>query len=171
MHYQCHCTGTNLLPSHFDISMPSIVDLRSMGAIMLASYISLFLFSSTILVNASPQSQRRCVYGKPCWPTEAEFSSLATQLSQPLLHPVPPLSPCHPSPEPPVKNCSEVRTRYTDGNWRSGQPDSMQNTNFEAYMFPNGTVNACYLNVIVGFPCKQGGIPPIDVDARIQLSR
>jgi len=42
----------------------------------------------------------------------------------------------------------------------------MQNTNFEAYMFQNGTIEACYLNVTLGFPCMQGSIPPIGVDVR-----
>jgi len=33
-------------------------------------------------------------------------------------------------------------------------------------MFQNGTIDACYLNVTLGFPCKQGSIPPIGVDVR-----
>ena len=42
----------------------------------------------------------------------------------------------------------------------------MQYTNFEAYLFQNGTIDACYLNVTLGIPCKQGSIPPIGVDVR-----
>ena len=42
----------------------------------------------------------------------------------------------------------------------------MQNTNFEAYWFRNGTIDACYLEINLGLPCKQGSIPPIGVDVR-----
>jgi len=67
---------------------------------------------------------------------------------------------------PAVGNCSEVLASYGDGNWRSDQPGAMQYTNFEAYLFQNGTIDACYLNVTLGIPCKQGSIPPIGVDVR-----
>ncbi|KIM38049.1 hypothetical protein M413DRAFT_13018 [Hebeloma cylindrosporum] len=42
----------------------------------------------------------------------------------------------------------------------------MQNTNFETYLFPNGTIDACYLNVTLNVPCKQESVPPIGVDIR-----
>ena len=107
----------------------------------------------------------RCLYDQLCWPKENEFATLATQLSQPLLHPLPPASPCYP-PSTPSGNCSIVIANYTNGNWRSDQPGSMQNTNFEAFIFPNDTISACYLNATLGFPCGQGSVPPVGVDAR-----
>ena len=104
----------------------------------------------------------RCLYGQPCWPKEYEFATLATQLSQSLLYPLPPASVCY----PPSGNCSSVIANYTNGNWRSDQPGSMQNTNFETFIFPNDSISACFLNATLGFPCTQGSVPPVGVDAR-----
>lgn len=42
----------------------------------------------------------------------------------------------------------------------------MQNTNYEAYIFPNGTIDACYLNTTVGTLCRQGSVSVIGIDAR-----
>jgi hypothetical protein len=42
----------------------------------------------------------------------------------------------------------------------------MMAPNFETYISPNGTISACYLNATLGFPCEQGSVPPIGVDAR-----
>ena len=107
----------------------------------------------------------RCLYGQSCWPSESEFAALATQLSQPLLHPLPPESACYP-PSAPSGNCSAVIENYTNGSWRSDQPGSMQNTNFETFIFHNGTISACYLNTTLGISCGQGSVPPVGVDAR-----
>jgi len=135
---------------------------------MLTRYLSLLTLSTT-LVNAALKShtQCRCIYGDRCWPTDAEFSSLSSLLSQPLIHPLPTAYPCYPSSSStPAGNCSEVQALYTDGIFRSDNPGSMQNANFETYLFPNGTIDACYLNVTLNIPCKQGSIPPIGVDIR-----
>ena len=129
---------------------------------------SIFRFSTfvlPILVTDKAADTCRCLYGQPCWPNESEFAALASQLSQPLLHPLPPASPCYP-PSTPSGNCSVVIANYTNGNWRSDQPGSMQNTNFESFIFHNGAISACYLNATLGIPCRQGSIPPVGVDAR-----
>lgn len=42
----------------------------------------------------------------------------------------------------------------------------MQNVNYEAYIFSNGTIDACYLNTTLGAPCGQGSISVVGVDAR-----
>ena len=42
----------------------------------------------------------------------------------------------------------------------------MQNTNFETFIFHNGTISACYLNTTLGISCGQGSVPPVGVDAR-----
>ena len=42
----------------------------------------------------------------------------------------------------------------------------MQNTNYEAYIFPNGTTDAYYLNTTVGTLCRQGSVSIISIDAR-----
>lgn len=76
--------------------------------------------------------------------------------------PLPPASACYP-PSAPSGNCSSVIANYTNGNWRSDQPGSMQNTNFETFIFPNDTISACYLNTTLGFPCGQGSVPPVGV--------
>ena len=40
------------------------------------------------------------------------------------------------------------------------------NTIFEAFIFPSDTIPACFLNTTWGFPCGQGGVPPVSFDAR-----
>jgi hypothetical protein len=107
----------------------------------------------------------RCLYGEPCWPTEQDFASLSSHLSQPLLRPVPPAFACYPVNNP-SGNCSDVQSHRRDSIWRSDQPGAYENINFESYVFKNGSINACYLNTTLGIPCKQGNVPPIGVDAR-----
>ena len=118
-----------------------------------------------LVVNDKATSTCRCLYGQVCWPNEKEFVALATQLSQPLLHPSPPELACYP-PSAPSGDCSAVITNYKNGTWRSDQPGSMQNTNFETFIFHNDTISACYLNTTLGTPCGQGSVPPLGVDAR-----
>ncbi len=43
----------------------------------------------------------------------------------------------------------------------------MQNVNYEEYIFPNGTIDACYLNTTLGAPCRQGSVSVIGIDARM----
>jgi FAD binding domain-containing protein len=127
-----------------------------------------FFFVLPILVAnkaATTTTTCRCLYGQPCWPDPNEFAMLASQLSQPLLHPVPPESACYP-PSAPSGNCSVVIANSTNGIWRSDQPGSMQNTNFETFIFPNHTISTCFLNTSLGIPCGQGSVPPVGVDAR-----
>jgi hypothetical protein len=124
---------------------------------------ALVILTAGVLVSAS--SRCKCLFGQPCWPSASEFSQLALQVSQPLLYPVPPESACYPASNP-SSNCADVLQGASDGNWRSNQSGSMQNTNFESYYFPNGTISACYLDVSLGYPCEQGSVPVIGVDAR-----
>ncbi|KAH6908858.1 FAD binding domain-containing protein [Coprinopsis sp. MPI-PUGE-AT-0042] len=119
------------------------------------------------LVEVQAQRQQcRCLYGQRCWPSADAFNALSTQLSQPLIRPVPPALPCYSGDPESSQACSEVRARYDNGTWRSGLPGAMQNVNFEAYIDPNGTVAACYLDTTLQAPCDQGSIPPVGVDAR-----
>ncbi|KAF5371347.1 hypothetical protein D9758_004186 [Tetrapyrgos nigripes] len=119
------------------------------------------LFTSVVL--SKPRC--RCLYGDSCWPTEEEFTQLQSKLSQPLIRPVPPESACYPKSNP-SGNCTDVQANAFDGRWRSDQAGSMQSTNFETFISPNGTIEACYLDATLGFPCQQGSVPPIGVDAR-----
>jgi hypothetical protein len=107
----------------------------------------------------------RCLSSDPCWPSDAQFTHLASQLSQPLVRPVPPESACYPVGDP-SGNCTDVTVHATDGIWRATQPGSMQNPNFESYLYPNGTISACYLNTTLRIPCQQGSVPVLGVDAR-----
>ena len=126
-----------------------------------------FFFVLSIVVANNAASACRCLYGHPCWPDANEFATLASQISQPLLHPLPPASACYPpSPSAPSANCSVVIANYTNSDWRSDQPGAMQNTNFETFIFHNDTISACYLNTTLGAPCEQGSVPPVGVDAR-----
>lgn len=107
----------------------------------------------------------KCLCGQPCWPSHEQFTLLQSELSQPLIYPRPPEAACYPASEP-SGNCSDVLLNFTNGRWRSDQPGAMQNVNFETYIFPNGTTGACYLNASLGFPCEQGSVSPLGVDAR-----
>ncbi|CAA7268634.1 unnamed protein product [Cyclocybe aegerita] len=126
------------------------------------------LLTSVLYTAAGPTpaaSQCRCLYGEPCWPSQSTFSALSDQLSQPILHPVPPESACYP-PSSPSGNCSALLSSFDNGDWRADQPGAMQLPNFQTYTLPNGTIEACYMNVSLGVPCEQGSVPPIGVDAR-----
>jgi len=105
----------------------------------------------------------RCTFGSQCWPSDSVFQTLASQVSQPLIHPAPPATPCYNSAS---GNCSDVRAGWFNGVWRSDQPGASEHTNWETYTFSNGTIQACYLNTTLGVPCQQGGVPVIGVDAR-----
>jgi hypothetical protein len=117
--------------------------------------------------NAVPNTRYkcRCTSGQDCWPTQSDFQSLSSQVSQPLIYPVPPAAPCYPAGQP-SGNCTEVQAEWTNGNWRSSHPGAVQNTNYETYTFANGTIEACYLNTTLGASCQQGSVSPIGVDAR-----
>ena len=134
-------------------------------AMKLQNILRLSLVSPILGVASTSNTTCRCLYAQPCWPDDDKFSTLASQLSQPLLHPLPPESACYP-PSSPSSNCSIVIANSTNGNWRSDQPGSMQNINFETFIFDNGTISACYLNTSLGIPCEQGSVPPVGVDAR-----
>jgi len=123
---------------------------------------SFWLLSLASLAFSKPSC--RCLYGEPCWPS-SDLPTLASQLSQPLLQPSPPESACYPASNP-SGNCTDAVANANDGRWRSDQPGAMQATNFETFMFWNGTIDACYLNSTMGFPCGQGSIPFVGVDAR-----
>lgn len=115
--------------------------------------------------GGNSNSRCRCIYGSSCWPSEQEFTTLSSGLSQPLIRPVPPASACYP-PSNPSGNCSIATTLWRDSLWRADQPGAYENTNFETYMFKNGSVSGCYINTTLGLPCEQGSVPPIGVDAR-----
>ncbi|RPD61129.1 FAD-binding domain-containing protein [Lentinus tigrinus ALCF2SS1-7] len=128
------------------------------------SLLSFFVFSATLHAATAAQSQCRCLYGDPCWPSDGDFADLATQVSQPLIHPVPPAQPCYTSAN--SSECATVVANWNDGDWRANQTGSMEASNFETFTFSNGTIEACYLNTTLGVPCGQGSVPVIGVDAR-----
>ncbi|KAK7470125.1 hypothetical protein VKT23_001566 [Stygiomarasmius scandens] len=125
----------------------------------------LWWITSLLASGVLSQPRCRCLYGESCWPSDDEFSQLQSKLSQPLIRPVPPESACYPESNP-SGNCTDVTLNAHDGRWRSDQAGSMQSPNFETFIFLNGTIEACYLNATLGFPCNQGNVPPIGVDAR-----
>ncbi|KAI0360106.1 FAD-binding domain-containing protein [Trametes cingulata] len=122
---------------------------------------SFYCIAQTLAVGAS---SCRCLFGESCWPSQADFSSLERQLSQPLVYPSPPAKPCYVNAT--SSECAAVVQNWGDGNWRADQAGAMQATNFETFIFPNGTIDACYLNVTLGQPCDQGSVSVIGVDAR-----
>ncbi|KAF8547408.1 FAD-binding domain-containing protein [Imleria badia] len=106
-----------------------------------------------------------CTYGQSCWPSASTFSRLQSQVSQPLVYPLPSASACYPLSDP-TGNCTAVHANWYDGNWRSSMPGAMEAPNFETFMFRNGTIDACYLNTTITGTCEQGSVPVIGVDAR-----
>ncbi|KAF9260675.1 FAD-binding domain-containing protein [Marasmius fiardii PR-910] len=117
------------------------------------------------LTSGSFGSDCKCLYGDSCWPSDSEFKKLASEVSQPVIRPTPPQAACYPASSP-SGNCTDVQTNMFDGNWVSDRAGAYQNINFQEYIFPNGTISACYANVSLGFPCEQGNVPPIGVEAR-----
>ena len=113
----------------------------------------------------APDRDCRCLFGDPCWPSPADFARLQKQLSQPLLHPLPPASPCYPLSDP-SGNCDEVHRQWSNASWRADQPGAMQGANFETFIFKNGSTSACFMNTALGIPCTQGSVPVVGVDAR-----
>jgi len=105
----------------------------------------------------------RCTSGSGCWPSDSEFRTLASKVSQPLIRPVPPATPCYDST---TGNCTDVIAGWSNSFWRSDQPGAADFTNYETYTFPNGTIQGCYLDTTLGIPCEQGSVPVIGVDAR-----
>ncbi|EIW57346.1 FAD-binding domain-containing protein [Trametes versicolor FP-101664 SS1] len=109
-------------------------------------------------------AQCRCLFGNDCWPSQSDFDSLAQKVSQPLIHPTPFAQPCYVDAN--SAECAAIIANQTDSNLRADQPGAMQEPNFETFTFPNGTIDACYLNVTLGIPCHQGSVSVIGVDAR-----
>ncbi|KIK73665.1 hypothetical protein PAXRUDRAFT_112910, partial [Paxillus rubicundulus Ve08.2h10] len=128
--------------------------------------VALSILATCGLAIASHSGQEcLCTYDKSCWPTASEFSQLQTQVSQPLVYPLPAASACYPTSDP-SGNCTEVIENWADGKWRSSMPGSMEAPNWETFMFKNGTIDACYLNTTITGTCGQGRVPVIGVDAR-----
>ena len=119
----------------------------------------------TIALSFKSVSARdcRCTSGSGCWPSDSEFQTLASKVSQPLIRPVPPATPCYDSA---AGNCTDVLAGWNNSIWRSDQPGAAVNSNYETYTFPNGTIQGCYLNTTLGIPCQQGNVPVIGVDVR-----
>jgi hypothetical protein len=124
-----------------------------------------YLLLLSVLAQAESDPRCRCLSTQPCWPDSSELTKLASQLSQPLLRPIPPEAACYP-PSAPSGDCLAAVEESTLGRWRSDQPGSMQHPNWETYIWPNGTIEACYLNTTLGSPCGQGSVPVLGVDAR-----
>ena len=114
-------------------------------------------------VSLKPAQTCRCTSGSGCWPSDSEFETLASKVSQPLIRPVPPATPCYDSA---AGNCTDVLIGWYNGIWRSDQPGAAEHTNYETYTFPNGTIQGCYLNTTLDIPCQQGSVPVIGVGAR-----
>ena len=107
----------------------------------------------------------KCTYGQSCWPSDDAFTQLQTQLSAHLIYPFPPEAACYPNMNVTGPSCDEVKAQTANGTWRADQPGSMQAPNWEEYIWPNGTIDVCYLNTTLGQPCSQGSVPPVGVVA------
>ena len=137
------------------------MDSASMKSLVL---LSSFLFPAFAAAQTSNSRNCRCLYGQSCWPSAAEFDGLAAQLSQPLLRPLPEALPCYT--DATSEACTSVRNSFSNSTWRAEVPGIMQNSNFEAYIYPNNTISRCPWDPPAGQTCEQGSIPPVGVDAR-----
>ena len=122
-----------------------------------------YLLTFALCFTSVISNNCRCSYGSPCWPSDSDFQALASQVSQPLIRPAPPATPCYNSAS---GNCTDVRAGWFNSIWRSDQAGAADHTNWETYTFSNGTIQACYLNTTLGVPCQQGGVPVIGIGAR-----
>ena len=107
----------------------------------------------------------RCLFGDPCWPSQDDFAQLASNLSKPLIYPLPTAYSCYiddVSPE-----CQAANANWDNGTWRADKPGSTQYSNFEAYVSTTrDEIHGCFINTAIGLPCEQGNISPVGVDAR-----
>ncbi|KAI0094878.1 FAD-binding domain-containing protein [Irpex rosettiformis] len=110
-------------------------------------------------------SNCRCLSTDSCWPSQQDFAILQTQLSQPFITPIPPAAACYP-PDAPLGNCTDVQQNWFDPAWSADHPGQMQAPNWETFIFSNGTIEQCLKNATLGFPCGQGSVPVLGVDAR-----
>ena len=138
--------------------------MRTLPAVMLLGTLS-GLFPTSGASAAVSNSGCLCTSNQPCWPSAASFSQLESQLSQPLVYPLPTASACYPLSNP-SGNCTDVVANWYDGNWRASHPGSMENVNYETFELQNGTIDACFLNTSITGTCGQGRVPVIGVDAR-----
>jgi len=121
------------------------------------------LLTIALSLTSTSAHDCRCTSGSRCWPSDSEFKTLASKVSQPLIRPIPPATPCYGSA---AGNCTDFTANWYNSTWRSDQPGAAEFTNYETYTFPNGTIQGCYLNTTLGIPCQQGNVPVIGVDAR-----
>ena len=136
------------------------------GSFLLFGFYGLLAFRYFFVVGVAVSSSKcRCTFGDSCWPSATEFSTLAKQVSQPLLNPLPPASPCYPLSRP-SGDCDAAQRLWTDPAWRANQSGAMQQANFETFVFPNDTTSACFINTALATPCGQGSVPVVGVDAR-----
>ncbi|KIL60350.1 hypothetical protein M378DRAFT_168232 [Amanita muscaria Koide BX008] len=135
-----------------------------MKARWLLPSLAVTVVSLSPLASAAPSC--KCLSSQPCWPSASDFSQLASQVSLPLIKPTPPASVCYPPLSPNAPECLAVEAHLHDNPWRTNLPGAMLSTNFETFTFDNGTIDACYYNILLGVPCHQGSIPIIGVDAR-----
>ncbi|GJE99667.1 FAD-binding domain-containing protein [Phanerochaete sordida] len=114
--------------------------------------------------ESSATESCRCLSTEPCWPSDAAFAELESQLSGQLIYPTPAAQPCYVSPE--SQECQTAKLHWHDGAWRSDNPGATQITNFAGYTAPNGSVQACHLDTTLGYPCERGSVSSVGVDAR-----
>ena len=101
-----------------------------------------------------------------CWPSQAQFSQLATRLSQPLINVAPIAKVCF-DPFVDEEQCQVVHERFNDGLWRADQPGAAMNSNWEA---SDGMTTSCFAGNATYFApsngtCEQGRVPVVGVNA------
>ena len=122
------------------------------------------LSSASIVLGRStdPGTQAcRCLYGDPCWPSDAEFAQLASQISRPLIHPRPLAHACYVSLN--STSCATTLANWNNATWRSTRSGETQIQNFETFMHADGRIEACYVETSLGLSCEQGNIPVVGI--------
>lgn len=118
-----------------------------------------------VLLVRAQNSSCRCLSTDSCWPPYDEFAALQANLSQPFITPTPLAAVCYP-PGAPSGNCTAVQQGWTDPTFSTDHPGQMEERNWEAFIFPNGTIEECPMNNTLGIPCGQGNVPILGADVR-----
>ncbi|TBU48310.1 hypothetical protein BD309DRAFT_321968 [Dichomitus squalens] len=103
------------------------------------------LFSSSVAGSGAPTCRTcRCLFGSILLARRDRFSSsLQSQISQPLLRPLPPAFPCYPTSDP-SGDCTDVHRLWSVASFRANESGAMQGANFETFVLTNSTLSACF---------------------------
>jgi hypothetical protein len=129
---------------------------KSLVMFLLKTLLTIALGLTFVFSNSIRNSRCCCTSGSECWPSDSEFQTFASQVSQPLIHPAHPATSCY---NPASGNCSDVRAHWYNGVSRSDQPGAAQLTNWGPTPFPKGRPKPATSTLPSVFHANRGGCP------------